>query len=450
MLLCALNMRRCIAIAPNMLLRLCLAFVLLVGPRVHAQLTLQECGESGAGLRCGKLRVPENRSIADSRRLDLSIIVVSHVNGGKAREPLFILKGGPGEAATTDVEDTIAQFRAILSEHDLVLLDQRGTGATRLRCEIADSAFLIPRDPGLCVTQLSAKANLRFYTTEDFVEDLDAARAALGYEQISLWGGSYGSRAAYVYAKRHSARIRSLVLIAPAPLSMPLLDVFDEGGRSVLDAVAADCAADRVCTKAYPTVQTDMKRLRDGLTDRFDLIGLQMLLYSSATTRWLPFLASRMVVGDRAPFEAAVRQVRSELVPRLSIGLHLAVFCSEEVPFRAPDASSKPPSFLRAEYDVACYGWPQARLPADFRTTVRVDRPALLITGEWDPSTSPRWARTAADQFFRGQVVIVPKEGHILGRINDCIGTMTREFLEKGKADASCALTLKPLPYRLP
>lgn len=427
-----------------------LLFAMLVCIPCYAQLTLHDCREGGESVRCGTLRVPENRSVAGGRQLDLSIILVSQRGVGKAREPLFILKGGPGEAATSEVEDTIALFRAVRSEHDLVLLDQRGTGATQLRCEVADHAFLIPRDPERCLAHLRAKANLRLYTTEQFVEDLDAARVALGYEQISLWAGSYGTRAAYMYAKRHSAQVRSLVLVAPAPLSMPVLDAFEEEGGAVLDALAADCAADLSCRSAFPTVRSDVRRLRQGLTDRFDLIGLQILLYSSVTARWIPFLASRAATGNRAPFASAIEQVRQQLIPRLSIGLHLAVFCSEDFPFRAPGASEKPVSFLRAEYDVACRGWPQTELPTDFHTPVRVDKPALLITGEWDPATSPRWARVAAEQFSSSQVVIVPKEGHIIVRMNDCLGVMTRDFLERGHADATCALHLAPLPYRLP
>jgi pimeloyl-ACP methyl ester carboxylesterase len=425
-------------------------FILMVCPFCHAQLTLNDCREAGELVRCGTLRVPENRSMDGGRRLDLSIIVVPYTGHAQASEPLFVLKGGPGEAATSDAEYTLDLFRALRAEHDLVLLDQRGTGATGLQCDVADHAFLIPRDPEQCLAQLRSKADLRLYTTEHFVEDLDAARKALGYEQISLWAGSYGTRAAYIYATKYPERIRSLVLIAPAPLSMPVLDAFEEDGRVALDALTADCVADRACGKAFPRVRADVRRLRDGLTDRFDLIGFQALLYSSGTSRWIPFLASRAAVGDRAPLEAAIAQVRRQLIPRLSIGLHLAVFCSEDFPFRAPGASLNARSFLRAEYDIACRGWPVAQLPKDFHAPMRIDRPALLIAGEWDPATSPRWTRIAAGQFSRSQVVIVPKEGHTLERISACVGEMTRQFLERGNADASCALRLKPLPYRMP
>jgi len=155
----------------------------------------------------------------------------------------------------------------------------------------------------------------------------------LRYEQITLWAGSYGTRAAYVYAKRYPQRVRSLVLVAAAPLSMPVLDTYAEEGRIALDALVADCATDRACARAFPTLRNDLQRLRDGLNDPFDRFGLQWLQYSAATSRWIPFLVTRVAAGDREPLQSAISQIRQELVQRLTLGLHLAVFCSEDVPF---------------------------------------------------------------------------------------------------------------------
>ncbi len=69
-----------------------------------------------------------------------------------------------------------------------------------------------------------------------------------------------------------------------------------------------------------------------------------------------------------------------------------------------------------------------------------MDAAVLLIAGEWDPATSPRWARLAAEQFSKSQVVIAPKQGHILDGIAACVAAMTREFLDRGRADPSCAM----------
>src|SRR4029453_5510234 len=163
---------------------------------------------------------------------------------------------------------------------------------------------------------------------------------------------------------------------------------------------------------AFPNIPMHMQRVRDAL-DPFEKLGLQLLQYSAETSRLIPLLVTRAAVGDHEPLQSAINQVRQELIPRLTLGLNLAVFCSEDVPFvsfQGVDAHS----VLRLEYQRACRGWPRTELPDDFRASVRLDRPTLLISGEWDPVTSPRWARVAADQFSRSQVVVVAKEGHTL------------------------------------
>jgi pimeloyl-ACP methyl ester carboxylesterase len=428
---------------------LAIALTLLTCTRAVAQLTLNDCHLSGKPVRCGTLRVPENRQTPARRQLALSIVLAPRYGSAKSKEPLFVLKGGPGERATADAEHTLGMFRSLRPDRDLVLLDQRGTGGeNRLQCEVADRTFVAPRDPERCLRELSEKADLSQYTTEHFVEDLEAARAALGYEQISLWAGSYGTRAAYVYAKRFPQRVRSLVLIAPAPISMPILDTYGEEGRIALDALIADCLTDRACAGAFPTLRVDVQRVRDGLIDPFEQFGLQALQYSLATSRLIPLLVTRAAAGDRKPLQSAITQVRQELIPRLTLGLNLAVFCSEDLPFVSSHGVNAR-SFLRVEYQRACRGWPRAELPDDFRAPVRVDRPALLVSGEWDPVTSPRWARVAADQFSRSQVIVVPKEGHILDRLDACIAAMTREFLDTGHADSSCAMLASRPPYAI-
>jgi pimeloyl-ACP methyl ester carboxylesterase len=83
-------------------------------------------------------------------------------------------------------------------------------------------------------------ASLTLYGTEDSVEHLELARRALGYNRIVIAGASYGTRAAYVYARRYPGAVRATVLLAPAPVSMSVLDSFVEDGRRSLEAVVAD------------------------------------------------------------------------------------------------------------------------------------------------------------------------------------------------------------------
>src|SRR5207249_8478880 len=63
-------------------------------------------------------------------------------------------------------------------------------------------------------------ADPRFYTTSIAMQDLDEVRAGLGYDQIDLWGGSYGTRAALIYLREHGDHARVAILDGVAPLAL--------------------------------------------------------------------------------------------------------------------------------------------------------------------------------------------------------------------------------------
>jgi pimeloyl-ACP methyl ester carboxylesterase len=421
------------------------ALLLFAAPAVRAQLAQHDCGLSGVRARCGTLQVPENPQAPSGRRLSLNVIVIPRAGSAPAREPLFVLKGGPGQAATADTEDIIETFEAVRGEHDLVLLDQRGTeGSHRLDCEVADRSFLIPKDPKACLAGLSARADLRMYSTARFVEDLETARSALGYEQISLYGGSYGTRAADAYARRHPERVRRLVLVAPAPPSMPLLESFEEDGARALDALVKDCGSESACATAFPHLDRDVREVRTQLTDSFHVIGIQLLQYSSSTARYLPLFVSEAARGRRAPLDQAIAAVRERYVSQLSIGLHLAVFCSDELTHRAAPAGRR--SALRAEYEIACRDWPPADRPPETESPAPLQMPALIVVGERDPATSPRWAGVMADRFRESHVVVVPGEGHVFdGPMLRCIDHLAADFLARRNLADGC-VTLHERP----
>jgi hypothetical protein len=73
---------------------------------------------------------------------------------------------------------------------------------------------------------------------------------------------------------------------------------------------------------------------------------------------------------------------------------------------------------------------------------------AGLAACERNPATPPSSAQLAAAQFSTSQVVIVVGEGHLLNRVDRCVGKMTRDFIERGRADTSCS-RISPLPCRL-
>ncbi|HKO59029.1 MAG TPA: alpha/beta fold hydrolase, partial [Thermoanaerobaculia bacterium] len=165
------------------------------------------------------LQVPENRAVAGGRMIDLNVVVLEATGKGPKREPLFILQGGPGQAATALADFYARTFAPIREQRDIVLVDQRGTGKSNgLYCDMGDG-FFPPAAIAACRDDVAKRADPRFYTTTEAVRDLDDVRRKLGYQRINLYGTSYGTRVALEYARAYPRRVRSMVLkavIAPS------------------------------------------------------------------------------------------------------------------------------------------------------------------------------------------------------------------------------------------
>jgi pimeloyl-ACP methyl ester carboxylesterase len=157
----------------------------------------------------------------------------------------------------------------------------------------------------------------------------------------------------------------------------------------------------------------------------------------------IPSLLESAAAGDFSPLDSVVARVREAYLPQLALGLHLTIVCGEDL-LGTPD---QPVSALRAEYARACRGWPAAPVATNFHEPVRLSTPALLLVGEWDPVTSPRVARAAADQFSPSHLVVFPKQGHALPGFDGCAGALVAGFLEGGAIDDSCTARLGRPPY---
>ena len=185
-------------------------------------LTLHDCRYEteggGYAADCGTLVVPENRHEAGSRLIALPVTRV-RARSAEPVEPIFRLQGGPG--ITNMAFPAASRFA---DEHDIVLVGYRGVdGSSRLDCPEVTSAreqargFLtesaMRADAAAfedCAERLQDQGvDLAGYTLPQRVDDLDAARKALGYEHVDLLSESAGTRTAMIYAWRYPKRIRS-------------------------------------------------------------------------------------------------------------------------------------------------------------------------------------------------------------------------------------------------
>jgi pimeloyl-ACP methyl ester carboxylesterase len=434
---------------------------------------------------CASLTVPEARSPGHDpkgRTLDLAIAVVRATGRKTAPDPLFFLAGGPGQSALDAYPGVAGSFARVNLTHDIVLVDQRGTGRsgplacpeTELETTTVDRAKVVALAER-CRVNLETRADLRQYTTAIAMDDLDEVRERLGYDKIDLYGGSYGTRAALVYLRRHGNHVRSVILDGVAPPDWTIGGTLGRDAQRSMDLLFARCAADPACNGAFPDLHGSLSSLLDKvttpqtvtvthpvsavpttLTVSRESVGstLRALSYESETIALLPLLIhSAAATGDLHPL-AAQSLILSDFM-KISQGEHLAVVCNEDAPYIDPAQLEKDngstyvgtgPGLLYLE---ACKTWPRADVTPEDRAPVSSNAPVLLLSGELDPVTPPANAAWAARTLPNSFQVTVPGEGHnALQR--SCTRRIIEDFIERASVaglSADCLKDAKPMRF---
>src|SRR5689334_3451530 len=202
--------------------------------QVTPTLVLTDCAIQGypGSAKCGTYEVYENRATKSGRKISLKIVLLQATGDKREPDPFVYFAGGPGSAATEDAGGIAQAFPQILAHRDMLFVDQRGTGGSHpLDCKFYDPAdlqtylgYFFPLDDiRKCRAELEANSDLKLYTTTIAADDMDEVRTALGYERLNLFGGSYGTRAALTYLKRHPQHVRTALLhgVSPTDQFMP-------------------------------------------------------------------------------------------------------------------------------------------------------------------------------------------------------------------------------------
>jgi pimeloyl-ACP methyl ester carboxylesterase len=445
-------------------------------------LALSDCRLPGLErvARCGSHEVLEDRAAGEGRRITLQVAVIPARRRGAEPDPLVVLAGGPGQGAIALASQVAPLFSRLNDTRDIVLVDQRGTGNSNpLDCEPDDgmqSAFedtLPEKMVGECLEGLDADP--RQYATPSAVADLDEVLGALGYARVNLWGGSYGTRVALEFMRRHPARVRTATLdgVAPAGMKLPLSFVAD--GEAAFERLVADCEAESGCGKAFPDLRREVSALRARLarqparvriadpvtgepqpvrvTENVLLSGLFRPLYAPEIASLLPLAVARAAGGDFNPLLAQNLEFTGDLADNLSVGMHLSVVCSEDVPrITAPDLAAATRSFFgRALVDDflrACKLWPRASLPADFYEPVRSEAPVLILSGGIDPATPPRHGEEILAGLPNARHAVAPNLSHGVSG-HGCAPRLIEKFIRGADAGALDAACLERIPRPL-
>jgi pimeloyl-ACP methyl ester carboxylesterase len=461
----------------------------------NASLTFDNCQfgvPDGPEVTCGFLVVPEDRSDPGSETIRLAFAVFKSTSDAPSEDAVIYLDGGPGGHTLETVDLSFEHFfEDLLFDRDVVLFDQRGVGFSKpaLHCPEIDDAFenslsleldeeessaLFVEAASACRDRLSGDGvDLDSYNSAESAHDVADLRRLLRYEQWNLYGISYGTKLGLTIARDHPEGIRSMVLDSSYPLEV---DLYVDGPANTvrsLNVLFDQCNADSACAAAYPDLEQvllqEMQRLQAEPTsaDLFnpytgdvfpgaliDGEALSGTVFQSMYDYTAFPLLPEMIYDVQAENYDTLTDLLGFFLAQdafSTTGMHLSVQCHEEISFTSEqaiiDAAAQFPPYEDylasgvGELFETCALWSDARAPAIENQAVVSKIPTLVLAGEWDPITPPRWGADVAANLANSTFVEFPGLGHGVSVDDDCPRSIMLDFLTSPESDLdlSCA-----------
>jgi len=446
--------------------------------------------KEGEQVVCGYVEVPLDHSNPEGATIELAVFIIRSRAANAAPDPLFLAQGGPGGSTIETYASLLLSNNDLAPDRDIVLFDQRGTKYSQpnLYCEEIDALIADTIEQDLtdeesqalsdqaverCHARLSGGDNILLsdYNSFQNADDIETIRQALGYDQINLYGVSYGTLLAQHYMDRHPESLRSVILDAVVPRQTNFILNSAQTMNRSFSALFDACREDPACNKAYPDLEEvffdTVKKLNETparipLTDQERSItyqnavingdtfmsGLFQMLYAGSLIPALPRMINDAQQGN---FDFFSRIYSLLLFDRsMSIGMYYSVICAEDADFTPEDQdlAGIRPEIAKVEGDEPknllniCQFWKVDELGAHADDPVVSEIPTLLLSGNFDPITPPAYAEETAQTLPNAYLYVNPAGGHGQALDNPCANTLIREFLDDPARppDMSCAL----------
>ncbi|MBN8866637.1 MAG: alpha/beta fold hydrolase [Solirubrobacterales bacterium] len=397
--------------------------------------------------RCGHIMVPAVRGKPEVGKQKIGFAI--RPRGDRSRPSkgaIVFIEGGPGYAATNfdSIKPTAAVFAPFLKRHELIAIDQRGTGlSSPLLCKgLQRGRMPVQMALRACARQLGPRR--QGFTTAESAADIEAVRRAIGLPRgkMILYGDSYGTYLGQSYAARFGRGLKGLILSSAYPGNDPFWRTLYPAAER---AVRLSCSRSPKCSgNALGRFHRVVKRAPKGLAT-----NILVYLMGDASS-YAPGGYDHL---NRAIFEylhGAPAELRSLTDPGspdsgspryFSEGMYAAVVCNDyPVPWNKADpvpsrrrefnqaiAAFRPRNLFRplsvrrwavnpASDIGACLSWPapvagmQPPIPPGRKMPGRLK--TLVLAGEYDSITSVREARKVNSRFPSGRLYVVPSHGH--------------------------------------
>lgn len=442
--------------------------------------------------RCGTVAVPLDYEDPGGDTIDIAVVLFPATPEGGAEplaDPVILLGGGPGQKSVASAGTIVAPIAPVLRERDIVVFDQRGVGESTpaLECPqldtLAGEGVASASDEAVaaaeqCHDQLTgAGVELSAFDTAANVSDIEVIRRALEYEEINLYGISYGARLALQFARDHAEVLRASVMSSPVPAEANFIGDAVANLDMTLEALFSACEADAACAAANPDLAANLDdvvaaveqepptvQIVDVMTGEMMPVMVTPALLANSVFSF--FYISPLIGALPSAITAAAGGDLTALIQGGSLfsqaaavtaGMQLSFVCAEEIAAVDPDEVSQEAEDLGAlaqslaattfeGFVRQCEVWDVEAEDAVFEP-VESEVPSLVVTGEFDQITPVPYGEDLAESLPNGTLLEVAAAGHDpLGIISDpeCGPSILIEFLDAPdeEPDTTCATSL--------
>jgi pimeloyl-ACP methyl ester carboxylesterase len=480
--------------------------------------TFQGANQFAKGaVECGYLVVPERHAVPDGATIRLAVAILKRASAGRALggsratpaapgsavqqpTPLVMAQGGPG-GSTLDAfipSFQSGELSALLEDRDVVLFDQRGTFYSQPALLCSESISLTEQtieqhltraeDTVLSLEALhkcrerlaSGGVDLAAFNSLENAADIEALRAALGYDQVNLYGVSYGTLLALHTLSLYPNAIRSVILDGVLPPQINFLEQAPQAHERSFRELFQACQADAGCRAAYP----DLEQETFALVDRLNAVPARVPIVDRQTGKqyravldgdsFLDLLVQFFYVSPLIPLLPAIIDgagagnfaIIQRVWPLLAFdrtqaeGMYFSTVCAEDADFTLSDVDlSGLPSQLASEEKEsadailqACRDWNVPALGPAIDAPVSSDVPVLLLNGQYDPITPPSYGQAAARSLPNSTLFTFPALGHGALPDDPCAQQIARAFLNdpSSRPSAGCMAGEMPVTFTTP
>lgn len=423
-------------------------------------------------LDCATLRVPLDPDAADGELIGLQLVRVHQSGGARTRTPLLLIAGGPGQSGVDLASWAPGMLpESLLDRFDLIGFDPRGVGRSQpITCpQVEGDGPAFPdfrTDAGYagsidglrefaerCAAALGPNAAL--FNTVTTATDIDRIRVALGVEQLTYIGWSYGAKLGAEYARQHPERVRAAVLDAPTDPAVTRIETVERqtaGFEAAFEDFVTWCAAQEPCAP-LGDVRAFVRELvakaerspipsgRPGDAEPTDADQVVRAVLSSmyAVERWPDLAAGLDEAGGgdsgtlRDLLDAGSGADPHSGDPTFVINCNDSAVGPSEDAVRAAGATFERrfPMFGRTQswQLFGCMFWPAQRHTLQ-PPTAATQAPLLVVGTRDDPATPYRGAESMTSLLGNAHLLTWEGSGHTAVGRSPCITALVAAYLE--------------------